>query len=78
MIVGDDSACEAWADLHYEADVTVAIKSKRFDELITEAEKQPFSGWDFSYVKDRMVQAPLRLGLSRRSTREIERRLSAA
>jgi hypothetical protein len=37
----------------------VAIKSKRFDELIAEAERQPFAGWDFSYVKDRMVEATL-------------------
>jgi hypothetical protein len=36
----------------------VTIKSKPFDELIAEAESQPFAGWDFSYVKDRMVEAP--------------------
>jgi SAM-dependent methyltransferase len=42
-----------------EERLLVAIKSKRFDELIAEAESQPFAGWDFSYVKDRMVEAPL-------------------
>jgi hypothetical protein len=42
-----------------EERLLVAIKSKRFDELIAEAERQPFAGWDFSYVKDQMVEAPL-------------------
>lgn len=37
----------------------MAVKRKRFDELIAEAERQPFSGWDFSYVKDRMIVPPL-------------------
>ncbi len=37
----------------------MVIKSKRFDELIAEAERQPFAGWDFAYVRDRMVEAPL-------------------
>jgi SAM-dependent methyltransferase len=37
----------------------VTMTSKGFDELIAEAERQPFAGWDFSYVKDRMVEAPL-------------------
>lgn len=37
----------------------MTIKSKPFDELMAEAESQPFAGWDFSYVKDRMVEAPL-------------------
>jgi SAM-dependent methyltransferase len=32
---------------------------KQFEELIAEAERQPFEGWDFSYVKDRMVEEPL-------------------
>jgi hypothetical protein len=32
---------------------------KQFEELITEAERQPFESWDFSYVKDRMVEQPL-------------------
>jgi hypothetical protein len=37
----------------------VVIKSKRFNQLVAEAERQPFAGWDFSYVKDRMIEAPL-------------------
>ena len=37
----------------------MTVKSKQFDELIAEAERQPFVGWDFSYLKDRMVEAPL-------------------
>ena len=37
----------------------VTMTSKGFDELIAEAESQPFAGWDFSFVKDRMVEAPL-------------------
>src|ERR1700683_1769243 len=35
------------------------MTSERFDELIAEAESQQFAGWDFSYVKDRMVEEPL-------------------
>src|SRR5260370_28007852 len=35
------------------------MTSKGFDELIAEAESQPFASWDFSFVKDRMVEAPL-------------------
>ena len=37
----------------------VTMTSERFDELIAEAESQQFAGWDFSYVKDRMVEEPL-------------------
>ncbi len=37
----------------------MAVSNKPFEELIAEAERQPFAGWDFSYLKDRMVEAPL-------------------
>jgi SAM-dependent methyltransferase len=33
-------------------------KEKLYEFLISES-KVPFSGWDFSYIKDRMVSAPL-------------------
>jgi hypothetical protein len=31
----------------------------RIDELLDEADRQPFSGWDFSWIKDRITAAPL-------------------
>jgi hypothetical protein len=37
----------------------VAASSKLFEELIDGAERQPFAGRDFSYLRDRMVEAPL-------------------
>ncbi|MGC1191686.1 MAG: hypothetical protein WA861_13920 [Candidatus Binatus sp.] len=37
----------------------MAAKSNRFDELIAAAESQPFAGWDFAYLMDRMVEAQL-------------------
>jgi SAM-dependent methyltransferase len=33
--------------------------AKQFDELISKAEQEPFAGWDFSYVKERMVETTL-------------------
>lgn len=30
----------------------------RFNQLIKEALKQPFSGWDFSYIRDRWQASP--------------------
>jgi SAM-dependent methyltransferase len=32
---------------------------KTFQELVAEAEHQPFAGWDFSYLKDRLVEEPV-------------------
>lgn len=31
---------------------------KSFDDLIAEAESQPFKGWDFSYLSGRLVESP--------------------
>lgn len=35
------------------------LGQRKFEDLVAEAEGQPFEGWDFSYLKDRMVEAPL-------------------
>ena len=45
--------------IYSDGNHVVAMTSEGFDELIAEAESQPFAGWDFSYVKERMVEAPL-------------------
>jgi SAM-dependent methyltransferase len=31
----------------------------RFEDLISDAEREPFTGWDFSYLDQRMVEEPL-------------------
>jgi hypothetical protein len=38
---------------------SVATTSKKFEELIAEAERHPLEGWDFSYLVGRMVESPL-------------------
>ncbi len=40
-------------------DSAVAPKDERFEQLVSEAETQPFVGWDFFWVRNRMVQTPL-------------------
>jgi SAM-dependent methyltransferase len=34
------------------------VKQKSFDELVDEALSIPFSGWDFSFIKDRWITNP--------------------
>jgi SAM-dependent methyltransferase len=46
-------------EIYSDGDPVVTMTSEGFDELIAEALRQPFAGWDFSWVKDRMVEAPL-------------------
>ena len=37
----------------------VAITGNQFEEVVAEAERQSFEGWDFSYLKGRMVEEAL-------------------
>ena len=34
-------------------------RGKQLDDLIAEALRQPFQGWDFSYLNGRMIEEPL-------------------
>ena len=37
----------------------IDLSRDRVDDLLDEAERQPFSGWDFSWIDDRIVSDPL-------------------
>jgi SAM-dependent methyltransferase len=37
----------------------VVVTGNQFEKVIAEAERQSFEGWDFSYLKGRMVEEPL-------------------
>src|SRR5919202_3355801 len=34
----------------------MSVPTRAFEQLLAEAEQQPFSGWDFSYLRGRMEE----------------------
>lgn len=34
----------------------MSLPARSFEQLLAEAERQPFSGWDFSYLQGRMEE----------------------